>query len=116
MGHLPFKSSCDVVLLLLSLDDDEEEDMLSKESFNQRLFAKETHFLSLQMEVFSLTDVQGCGSHSNSSQVAVKQGLVCKWTPAAIVKLLRVCISEAYPHKRETNHGYHGCNTLFSQM
>lgn len=110
---MPFKSSCDVVLLLLSLDDDEEEDMLSKESFNQRLFAKETHFLSPQMGVFSLTDVQGCGSHSNSSHVAVKQGLVCKWTPAAI---LRVCISEAYPHKRETKHGYHGCNTLFSQL
>lgn len=113
---MPFKSSFDVVLLLLSLDDDEEEDKLLKESFNQRLFAKKAHFLSPQTGVFSLTDVEGCGSHSNSSQVAVKQGLVCKWTPAVIVKLLRVCIAEAYPHKRETNHGYHGCSTLFSQL
>lgn len=50
---------------------------------------KYIHFLSPQTGVFGLTEVEGCGSHSNSSQ--------------------GVCVSEAYPHKRETNHGFHCC-------
>lgn len=111
-GHLPFKSSLDVALLLLSLEDEEEEDMLSKEAFKENLYAKETCFLSPQTEVFSLTDVEVCGSHSNSSQGAVKQCLELNCSESAY---LRHSLTEGQ-QTMVTIVAVHGCSALFSQL